>query len=130
VAARRALRAALLVLVATWLRAAARAEGLREVARRSLGHLGRLPAVPETVRVLDRIGSERRLAAAGRTLLDSLKDVPKRPVPVVDAVIAWVARESAAFRPAAPRAPARLRARAPDAALLAAAALPALALGL
>jgi hypothetical protein len=130
VAARRALRAALLVLVATWLRAAARAEGLREVARRSLGHLRRLPAVPETVGVLDRIGSERRLAAAGRTLLESLKGVPKRPVPVVDAVTAWVARESAAFRPAPPRATAQLRARAPDAVLLVAAALPALALGL
>jgi hypothetical protein len=130
VAARRALRAALLVLVATWLRAAARAEGLREVSRRSLGRLRRLPAAPEAVQVLDRIGSERRLAAAGRALLDSLGGVAKRPTPVVDAVLGWVARESAAFRPARPRPPSSLRARAPDAALLAAAALPALALAL
>ncbi len=37
VALRRALRAALLVSVATWLRAAAGASGLREVGRRTLG---------------------------------------------------------------------------------------------
>ena len=36
-AARRATRAALLVLTATWLRGAAGAEGLREVSRRALG---------------------------------------------------------------------------------------------
>ena len=40
-------RAALLVLVATWLRGAAGAEGLREVSRRALGRLRRLPAAPE-----------------------------------------------------------------------------------
>ena len=41
VAARRAARAALLVLTATWLRGAAGADGLREVSRRALG-----PAAP------------------------------------------------------------------------------------
>jgi len=128
VALRRAARAALLVLVATWLRAAARAEGLREVARRALGRLRRVPAAPEAARVLDRIGSERRLAAAGRALFDSLGAVPKRPLPVADAVLGWVAREAAGFRVAAPRPPSTLRARAADAALLAAAALPTLAL--
>ncbi len=50
VALRRASRAALLVLVATWLRGAAGAEGLREVARRVLGRLRRLPSLPEAAR--------------------------------------------------------------------------------
>ena len=44
VALRRAARAGLLVLVATWLRAAAGAAGLREVSRRTLRRLRRLPA--------------------------------------------------------------------------------------
>ena len=67
-ALRRALRAALLVLTATWLRAAAGAEGLREVSRRALHRIRRIPAAPEASSVLDRIDSEGRLAAAARTL--------------------------------------------------------------
>jgi hypothetical protein len=129
VALRRALRAALLVLVATWLRSAARAEGLREVTRRALGRVRRLPAVPETTRVLDEIASEGRLLAAGRSLTASLRGVEKSPLPVLDAVLGWVVRESTAFRPgqvAPPAAP--LRARPADWALLALAAAPALAL--
>ncbi len=43
-AARRGARAALLVLVATWLRAAAGSDGLREVSRRVLGRGRRVPA--------------------------------------------------------------------------------------
>ena len=64
-AARRGLRAMLLVLVATWLRSAAGADGLREVSRRALTRLRRLPAMPEAARTLDQIGSEGRLLAAG-----------------------------------------------------------------
>jgi hypothetical protein len=93
-AARRATRAALLVLVATWMRAAAGAEGLREVSRRALGRLRRLPAAPEAALVLDRIPSEGQLAAAGRALADELSGVRKRPLPFVDAVLSWVVRES------------------------------------
>lgn len=93
-ALRRASRAALLVLVATWMRAAAGAEGLREVSRRALGRLGRLPAVPEAADVLDRITSEGRLMAAGRALAGQLEGVRKRPIPFVDAVLGWVVRES------------------------------------
>jgi hypothetical protein len=96
VAARRAIRAALLVLVATWMRGAAGAEGLREVSRRVLGRLRRVPAAPEAALVLDRIASEGRLAAAGRALADQLSGVKKRPLPFVDAVLAWVVAESRA----------------------------------
>ena len=93
-AARRATRAALLVLVATWMRAAAGAEGLREVSRRVLGRLRRVPAAREAALVLDRLESEGRLAEAGRALADRLSGVEKRPMPFVDAVLGWVVGES------------------------------------
>ena len=121
-ALRRAARAALLVLVATWLRAAARASGLREVSRRVLGRLRRIPSAPEAAEVLDAIASEGRLAAAARSLAARLSKTPMRPVPLLDAVLAWVVREAAAYRPAPPSGPLRLRARALDWALLASAA--------
>jgi hypothetical protein len=93
-AARRATRAALLVLVATWMRAAAGAEGLREVSHRVLGRLRRVPAAREAALVLDRLESEGRLAEAGRALADRLSGVEKRPMPFVDAVLGWVVGES------------------------------------
>ncbi len=128
VAARRAARAGLLVLTATWLRGAAGADGLREVSRRVLGRLRRLPAAPEAALVLDQIASEGRLAAAARSLERRLRGVPKRAVPFVDAVLGWVVRESSAAPRATPRRPQLLRLRWVDAALFIAAVLPALAL--
>jgi len=127
-ALRRAARAALLVLVATWLRAAARASGLREVSRRILGRLRRIPSALEASGVLDAIASEGRLAAAGRSLGTRLSEAPKRPAPLLDAVLAWVIREAAVYEPSAPAAPLRLRARALDWALLASGAALVLAL--
>ncbi|HYN90341.1 MAG TPA: hypothetical protein VER75_00370 [Thermoleophilaceae bacterium] len=127
-ALRRAGRAALLVLAATWLRAAAGAAGLREVSRRVLGRLRRIPSATEAAEVLDGIASEGRLAAAGRSLAARLSEAPKRPLALLDAVLAWVIREAAAFRPPAPALPLPLSARAADWALMGAAALPALAL--
>ena len=99
VALRRGLRAALLVLVATWLRAAARAEGLRLVFRRALRRLRRIPSLPEAASMLDSLSSEERLAASGRAFAASLEDVPRRPVPFVDAVLGWVVREASAPHP-------------------------------
>jgi hypothetical protein len=129
-ALRRATRAALLVLVATWLRAAAGADGLREVARRALGRLQRVPAAPEAAEVLDGIASEGRLAAAARTLADELGAVRMRPLPVLDAVLGWVVREAAAFRPPLPRPRVAALAAGPlDWSLVLLAAAPALALG-
>ena len=127
-ALRRTLRAALLVLAATWLRAAAGADGLREVSRRALGRLRGIPSLPEAIRTLEEIGSEQRLAAAGRALADSLSGVRRRPRAVVDAVLGWVVRESARFRPAPAPPPLRLHAGPADWTLLALAAAPALAL--
>ena len=128
VAARRAARAALLVLTATWLRGAAGADGLREVSRRALGRLRRLPALPEASRVLDQIASEGRLAAAARTLEGQLRGVPKRAMPFVDAVLRWVVREANRPHTPAPRGAMELRTRPIDLMLLIAAVLPALAL--
>jgi hypothetical protein len=131
VALRRALRAALIVMVATWLRAAAGADGLREVFRRVLGRLRAIPSLPEAAVVLDGIAAEGRLAAAGRSLAERLRDVSLRPIPFCDAVLAWVVGEARSFRPEPPAAPARLALRPVDLALLVpvATALAALALG-
>jgi hypothetical protein len=130
VALRRALRAALIVMVATWLRAAAGADGLREVFRRALGRLRAIPSLPEATAVLDGIGAEGRLAAAGRSLAEQLRDVKLRPLPFCDAVLTWVVEEARSFRPEPPAAPARLAVRPVDLALVlpVAAALGALAL--
>ncbi len=127
-ALRRASRAGLLVLAATWLRAAAGAAGLREVSRRVLGRLRRMPSANEAARVLDAIAAEGRLAAAGRALAARVSEAPNRPQAFLDAVLAWVVRESESFRATAPAPPQRLSVRARDWALMASAALPALAL--
>lgn len=118
-ALRRALRAGLIVLVATWLRSAAGADGLREVSRRTLGRLRRLPAVPEAVQALDQIASEGRLAAAARSLAARFEHVEMRPLALVDAMLGWVVREAAAFRaPPGPAVAATLRLRLQDVALV------------
>jgi hypothetical protein len=122
------MRAALLVLVATWLRAAAGAAGLRETSRRVLGRLRRLPAATEAARVLDQIGSEGRLAAAGRALAESLRGVERRPVAFLDAVLGWVAGEADRFRIGPPARRLALRMGVADAALVASALAPAVAL--
>jgi hypothetical protein len=127
-ALRRALRAALLVLAATWLRAAAGAAGLREVSRRVLGRLRRVPSTLEAVAVLEAIDSEGRLGDAARSLLARVGETPKRVRPIVDAVLAWVVRESARFRPVQAPAPQALSLAASDWLLMASAALPFLAI--
>jgi hypothetical protein len=132
IAARRATRAALLVLTATWLRGAAGAEGLREVSRRVLGRLRRVPSVAEASLVLDQIESEGRLAAAARTLEQQLRGVPKRAMPFVDAVLRWVVREAEAGARRGDLAPRtlELRAKPIDAVLLLAVLVPVLTLAL
>jgi hypothetical protein len=130
-ALRRAARAALLVLAATWLRAAAGAPGLREVFRRTLARLRRVPSATEAAQVLDAIASEGRLAAAARSLAARLGGARKRPLPLLDAALEWVIRESAAFRPVLPPAPVALSLRMTDVVLVVTSLLPfsAIALG-
>ena len=115
----RAARAALLVLVATWLRAAAGEEGLREVARRGLHRARRLPAAREAAAILDRLGARGGLAASGRALVETVRHVPRRPTPLAGAVLLWIAGEAARFAAApADAEPAVLRARPHDRALV------------
>jgi hypothetical protein len=129
-ALRRALRAALLVLAATWLRGAAGADGLREVSRRVLWRARRIPGAPEASSVLDGIDSERRLAEAARGLVDRMGEAPKRPRELLDAVLAWVVRESTRIEPVAPAKAHPLNAGALDYALVATACAPFLAIAL
>jgi hypothetical protein len=126
-ALRRAVRAALLVLTATWLRAAAGADGLREVSRRVLHRVRWIPSAPEASSVLDRIESEGRLADAARTVGEHMGRARNRPLELVDAVLQWVMRASAEFRPAAAAAALSLHARSWDYVLVASTALPFLA---
>jgi hypothetical protein len=129
-ALRRALRAALLVLAATWLRAAAGAAGLRELSRRVLHRLRALPSATEASSVLDGIASEGRLAESARAFAARLGDAPKRPRELVDAVLAWVIAQSSAFEPAPAQPPLPLTAHALDYGLVASAAAPLLAIAL
>jgi len=117
VALRRLSRAVLLVATATWLRSAAGSLGLREVSRRALGRLRRLPAIPEAARAMGDLGGESRLRQAGSALLDELRPGPKRPLPIVDAVLGWAAAEAGRFRAGRSASPA-LRARPVDALLV------------
>jgi hypothetical protein len=124
----RGTRAALLVLVATWLRAAAGTVGLREVSRRVLGRLRRVPAAPEAMLVMDQLGSGRQLGAAARSVLAALRAVPAQMVPVLDAVLGWVAVETRRFRPEVVEAQPELRMRVADAVLVALALAPVMVL--
>jgi hypothetical protein len=127
-ALRRALRAGLLVLTATWLRAAAGSDGLREVSRRVLSRLRAIPSAPEASSVLDGIESEGRLAAAARALTDRLGETRKHPRDLLDAVLAWVVRESSAAHPASRAASRPLNAGPTDWLLIASTAAPLLAI--
>ncbi len=115
----RTARAALLVLVATWLRAAAGEDGLREVARRGLQRLHWLPAADEAAAILERLGARGGLAASGRALVETVRHVPRKAAPLASAVLLWIAAEAARYAPATGVAPAVLRTRTHDRALVA-----------
>lgn len=124
----RAARAALLVLVATWLRAAAGTAGLREVSRRGLTRVRRAPAASEAARVMSDLGSGRELAPSARAAAAALRTIPPRLVPVLDTVLGWVATEARRYRPPPVDEHPPLRARAGDVALVALALAPLAAL--
>ena len=127
-ALRRGSRAALLVLVATWLRGAAGAAGLRELGARLLGRLRRLPSMREAAETLDSLGSNRGLVDAARAFAATVGPARKTAAGVVDAVLEWVAREAAGFVPGARVVHPALAARPADGLLVALALLPGLGL--
>jgi hypothetical protein len=100
----RTIRAGLLVLVATWLRAAAGEDGVREVARRWLRFARRVPAMREASQILDRLGAGGALGASGRALVAQVRHVPRRPSALAPAVLRWVVVEAEHFRAAPPAA--------------------------
>jgi hypothetical protein len=128
-AASRAVRALLLVLVATWMRATAGSAGLREAFRRALLRLRQIPGAEDAARLLADLDSGRLLAGSATALQERLRGVRRRPIPIADAVLAWAAHEAhvlAPERPPSTRATLRLRPR--DMALAASVLLPASAL--
>ena len=127
-ALRRGSRAGLLVLVATWMRAAAGPAGLRETFRRALWRVRWVPPAREASELLDGLDSGERLIASGRTLVDALGPIEKRPLPVASVVRDWVAAEAAGFRAGVAAGRARLAAAPRDGLLVALAAAPALTL--
>lgn len=100
-AAQRAVRGALLVVTATWARAFAGAEGLREVARRTLWRARRLPAAAEAASITELLESDRQLMPAANALLERFRDVETKPRPLADALMHWVAGEARGYRPPA-----------------------------
>jgi hypothetical protein len=128
-AASRTVRAALLVLVATWMRVAASSGGLREAFRRGLLALRRLPVAEDAAHLLGDLDSGRLLAGSATALQERLRVVPRRPIAVADAVLGWVAQEAQAVAPehsGATKAVLSIRLR--DATLAASVLLPAAAL--
>ena len=98
-AASRAVRAALLVLVATWMRVAAGSGGLREAFRRGLLRLRRVPGAEDAAHLLSDLDSGRLLAGSAASLQERLRGVPRRPIAVADAVLAWAAHEAHTLAP-------------------------------
>jgi hypothetical protein len=127
-ALRRGTRAGLLVLVATWLRAAAGPAGLRETFRRALWRIRAVPPAREASAILDGLDSGGRLIASGRTLVDQLGAIDLTPQAVAAVVRDWVAAEAAGFRAGAAAARARLSAAPRDGLLVVLAVVPALTL--
>jgi hypothetical protein len=127
-ALRRGTRAGLLVLVATWLRAAAGPAGLRETFRRMLWRIRAVPPAREASQILDGLDSGARLIASGRTLIDALGEIELTPRLVAAVVRDWVAAEAAGFRAGAAAARAQLALKAQDGLLVVLAVVPALSL--
>lgn len=122
--AERGARAALLVLVATWLRGATGPEGMRSLFGSVLRRLGRLVWAREAAGLLARLDSADHLTAAGRALMDELRSVEHRPGPVADAATRWVVAEAARGAVGAARPAARLLPRPADRAVMVLAVLP------
>ena len=93
-AGQRAVRAALLVLTASWARAAAGTAGVRALFGALLWGFRVVPSAREAAALTVVLRSDTRLRAAGGDLIDRLRPVPKEILPVADALTEWVAAEA------------------------------------
>jgi hypothetical protein len=112
-------RVTLLVLVATWLRASAGEDGLREIFRRTLHRVRRVPAMAEASAMLDRLGATGALSASARALAHTVRHVPRRFTPMALAVLGWIATEARQFAVPQRSPQAQLRVRGSDVLLVA-----------
>ncbi len=124
----RAVRGALLVLVATWLRVAAGSDGLSEAFRRALLRLRRVPGSRRAGEILHELDSGRPLAGSAKALRERLRGVRREPADVADAVLDWAVREADSFPERSPVPATALSFGVREAALTASLLLPAAAL--
>jgi hypothetical protein len=122
--AERAARAALLVLVATWLRGATGPEGMRSLFGGILRRLSRIGWAREAGALLARLDSADQLTAAGRALIDELRGVEHKPGPVADAATRWVVAEAGRGAVGAEQPETHLVSRPVDRAVMALSVLP------
>jgi hypothetical protein len=127
-AASRAVRAALLVMVPTWLRLAAGTEGLREAFRRMLLRVRRVPGAVQAGEILSELDSGALLTASAKSLRDRLRGVAAGPMEIANAVLGWAAQEAQSLPVHEPRPVSQLRLRPRDATLVVSVLLPASAL--
>ncbi len=100
-AVRRAVRVALLVLTAVWLRSAAGADGLRAVSLGAVRRLRRLPTLALAASVLGASAGIGSYGDSARRLGRRMRSARKRPGPLLGAALAWIASEAARLpRPA------------------------------
>ena len=129
-AASRAVRAALLVMVPTWLRLAAGSAGLREAFRRMLLRVRRVPGAVQAGEILSELDSGALLEASAKSLRDRLRGVTAGPMEIANAVLAWAAQEAQSVPVHTPRPVSQLRLRPRDATLVVSVLLPASALAI
>ena len=126
-----AVRGALLVMTATWMRGAAGTDGFRAVAQRLLGRLARRRGSRSAVELslaLDSLSGDRRMGEAIRELIADLRTAEDDFMRMLDAAIDWVAAEASRFRPGVPAPAPQLAYRPPDLLVLIGACLPLAAL--
>jgi hypothetical protein len=93
-AARRAVRAVLLVLSAACARSAVGADGVRALGASALWALRAVPAAREASGLAAVLRIDDRLLPAARDLVARMRPVELRPVPMADALTEWAAGEA------------------------------------
>ena len=96
----RASRVGLLVLTAVWVHRAAGSAGLRDQALRLVRRLRRFPTLALAGTVLGVSIASGDFGGAARRLGHRLRVTPRRPTPVLDAALVWLAEESSRLAPA------------------------------